>query len=415
MLRPTSTAAAAAAVDAGGRRGGRRGGPLSHFTDEQKVFLGVVPGANTAFSGPSSADGFARVSFAAYGSFTSFRYRLPLPLPARVTRGAPRGIRVRSLAVVEPESEFVAASDRDDSVVATALLEDAMRRISRPRRGASRRSSRAYRGRARLYLSGRARGVRCARGRRGVALLSILLLACVGSTEISPASSLPDAPTEAPGGARARGGGAVAAVEEVPSTAEVPRGRRGTSRWRRRRRRDDDRRRKTSANVGAAFEAAALDPATLDVRARDDAHRAGVVRRARGVRRGHGEERQGEPEARQGRADAVEASGQPQAERRGAIEILQPPREGLWRNDKQLGFAEEAFRRIAEGPRKLRPNVYSYTNLLNACVRVGRAPARAGSLRAHEKRRRRDAERGDVHRAREKASRRRVYSTRPRT
>ena len=40
-------------------------------------------------------------------------------------------------------------------------------------------------------------------------------------------------------------------------------------------------------------------------------------------------------------------------------------------NDKQLGFAEEAFRRIAEGPRKLRPNVYSYTNLLNACVRVG--------------------------------------------
>ena len=38
-------------------------------------------------------------------------------------------------------------------------------------------------------------------------------------------------------------------------------------------------------------------------------------------------------------------------------------------NDKQMGFAEEAFRRI--GDAGLSPTVYSYTNLLNACVRVG--------------------------------------------
>ena len=38
-------------------------------------------------------------------------------------------------------------------------------------------------------------------------------------------------------------------------------------------------------------------------------------------------------------------------------------------NDKQLGFAEEAFRRIAGAG--LAPTVYSFTNLLNACVRVG--------------------------------------------
>ena len=39
-------------------------------------------------------------------------------------------------------------------------------------------------------------------------------------------------------------------------------------------------------------------------------------------------------------------------------------------NDKQFGFAEEAFRRVAECPGLAR-NVYSYTNMLNACVRVG--------------------------------------------
>tara|TARA_B110000977_G_scaffold35316_1_gene47257 strand:- start:550 stop:2823 length:2274 start_codon:yes stop_codon:yes gene_type:complete len=39
-------------------------------------------------------------------------------------------------------------------------------------------------------------------------------------------------------------------------------------------------------------------------------------------------------------------------------------------NDKQLGFAEEAFRRIVE-VKGLKRNVYSHTNMLNACVRVG--------------------------------------------
>ena len=38
-------------------------------------------------------------------------------------------------------------------------------------------------------------------------------------------------------------------------------------------------------------------------------------------------------------------------------------------NDKQLGFAEEAFRRVADAG--LERNVYTYTNMLNACVRVG--------------------------------------------
>ena len=38
-------------------------------------------------------------------------------------------------------------------------------------------------------------------------------------------------------------------------------------------------------------------------------------------------------------------------------------------NDKQLGFAEEAFKRIQDAG--LSPTVYSFTNLLNACVRVG--------------------------------------------
>jgi len=40
-------------------------------------------------------------------------------------------------------------------------------------------------------------------------------------------------------------------------------------------------------------------------------------------------------------------------------------------NDKQFGFAEEAFRIIKEECNGIKPNVYSYTNLLNACVRVG--------------------------------------------
>ena len=39
-------------------------------------------------------------------------------------------------------------------------------------------------------------------------------------------------------------------------------------------------------------------------------------------------------------------------------------------NDKQLGFAEEAFRRVSECD-GLERNVYSHTNMLNACVRVG--------------------------------------------
>ena len=39
-------------------------------------------------------------------------------------------------------------------------------------------------------------------------------------------------------------------------------------------------------------------------------------------------------------------------------------------NDKQFGFAEEAFR-ILEKECNIEPNAYSYTNLLNACVRVG--------------------------------------------
>ena len=38
-------------------------------------------------------------------------------------------------------------------------------------------------------------------------------------------------------------------------------------------------------------------------------------------------------------------------------------------NDKQMGFAEEAFKRISGAG--LTPTVYSFTNLLNACVRVG--------------------------------------------
>ena len=39
-------------------------------------------------------------------------------------------------------------------------------------------------------------------------------------------------------------------------------------------------------------------------------------------------------------------------------------------NDKQLGFAEEAFKRVRECD-GLERNVYSHTNMLNACVRVG--------------------------------------------
>ena len=39
-------------------------------------------------------------------------------------------------------------------------------------------------------------------------------------------------------------------------------------------------------------------------------------------------------------------------------------------NDKQLGFAEEAFNRITQ-VKGLERNVYSHTNMLNACVRVG--------------------------------------------
>jgi len=40
-------------------------------------------------------------------------------------------------------------------------------------------------------------------------------------------------------------------------------------------------------------------------------------------------------------------------------------------NDKQFGFAEEAFRILENDCDGIKPNAYSYTNLLNACVRVG--------------------------------------------
>ena len=40
-------------------------------------------------------------------------------------------------------------------------------------------------------------------------------------------------------------------------------------------------------------------------------------------------------------------------------------------NEKQLGFAEEAFRILEKESDGIEPNAYSYTNLLNACVRVG--------------------------------------------